>query len=329
MRRVATALLLVATACTSSAPAASSLPIETTIVPTPSTTQQASTSSTGGTSAATTIPEFPSGDRPCGTLAEPSTTYDHVIWIWMENHSAAQVIGKPDAPFVSDLAAKCATAADYRSVGKPSLPNYIGATSGDTWGIGDDAGPSSHRLTVDNLFRQVRAAGGTARSYQEAMTSNCQLGGSGTYAVKHNPAAYYVGEQDRTACTTDDVPFAPHFLDDMSSGNLPTFAFVTPDLCNDTHDCSVATGDNWLSGVLNVLLDMPVYHVGRTAIFLVWDEDSPMPFVALTPSIRPGTVLTQTLDHYSLLRTTEEMLGMTTFLGKAAAAPSMRAGLHA
>jgi hypothetical protein len=330
MRRAAIVLLVVAGACSSSTRSAAT-PTTTSAPAAATSTLSTPPASSGDTAGATsTIPEFPSRDRPCGTLAAPPATYDHVIWIWMENHSAAQVIGQPGAPFVTDLAAKCATATNYRSVGSPSLPNYIGATSGDTWGIADDAGPATHRLTVDNLFRQVRAAGGTAISYQDAMPANCVLGGRSTYAVKHNPAAYYAGGDDRAACITDDVPFAPNFVNAMSSNaTLPTFSFITPDLCNDTHDCPVATGDNWLSGLLSVLLDTPVYHAGRTAIFLVWDEDAPMPFVAITPSVHPGTVITQTVDHYSLLRTTEEMLGITTYLGKAATAPSMRAGLHA
>ena len=114
----------------------------------------------------------------------------------------------------------------------------------------------------------------------------------------------------------------------LAHGTLPTFSFVTPDLCSDTHDCPVATGDEWLKGVLTELLGLPVYKAGRTAIFLVWDEDSPMPFVTIAPSVRPGTVLADQVDHYSLLRTTEEMLGITSFLGKAATAPSMRTALH-
>ena len=77
----------------------------------------------------------------------------------MENHTVDQVIGSGDAPYETGLAAQCGTAADYAEVGSPSLPNYIGATSGDIQGIQDDASPSTHRLDVDNLFRQVRAAG--------------------------------------------------------------------------------------------------------------------------------------------------------------------------
>ena len=110
----------------------------------------------------------------------------------MENHDRQQVLGNPTAAkYEVGLAHQCGTATRYSTVGSPSLPNYLGATSGDTWGIHDDSGPSAHPLTVDNLFRQVRAVGGTERSYEEAMTSPCQLAPGGDYAVKHNPAAYY------------------------------------------------------------------------------------------------------------------------------------------
>jgi hypothetical protein len=70
------------------------------------------------------------------------------------------------------------------------------------------------------------------------------------------------------------------------------------------------------------------YAAGRTAIFVVWDEDSPMPFIAIAPTVRPRTVLGAAVDHYALLRTTEEMLGLPTLLGAAAQAPSMRTSLR-
>src|SRR5439155_13273390 len=127
-------------------------------------------------------------------------------------------------------------------VGSPSLPNYIGATSSGTQGIADDAGPSTHLLTVDNLFRQVRTSGRTEHSFEDAMPSNCDLGSGGNYAVKHNPAAYYTGAVDRAACRADDVGFTGT----LPPGPLPTFSFVTPDLGNDTHDCSASTCDGWL-----------------------------------------------------------------------------------
>lgn len=241
----------------------------------------------------------------------------------MENHSFSQVMGQADSPYVNSLAAECTTASNYQQVGKPSLPNYIGATSGDTWGIADDAGPDTHVLTADNIFRQVRAAGGTAVSYQEAMPSPCATESSGTYAVKHNPAAYYQGADDRAACQRDNLP-----LDQFHPDALPTFAFVTPDLCNDTHDCPVSTGDQWLANFLPPLLLSNTYRQGRTAVFVVWDEDSPMPFLAITQTAPAGGVITDPVNHYSLLRTTEQFLCLPP-LANAATAVSMRGSLRA
>jgi hypothetical protein len=271
-------------------------------------------------------------DGPCGTATAAPKTYEHVVWIWMENHRRDAVIGNADAPFLTDLAQRCGTATDYRAVGAPSLPNYLGATSGDTHGITNDGAPSVHPLTVDNLFRQVRDAGGTVRTYAEAMPSPCALVGSGRYAAKHNPAAYYVGGTDRDACASEDLPLGTAtsgpLADDIDDGKLPAFTFVIPDLCNDTHDCSVATGDTWLRDWITRLTSGPDYHDGTTAIFVVWDEPTPMPFLAVAPSVAAGSETGMAVDHYALLRTTEEMLGLPTTLGAASSASSLRPLLH-
>jgi len=314
-RALAFATLALLAACSS----------EGTATPSTSAATSPPTTSPSTTDASTTIAPTTTVELEltptCGATIAPPARYDHVVWVWMENHSFSQVMGQADSPYVNSLAAECTTASNYQQVGKPSLPNYIGATSGDTWGIADDAGPDTHVLTADNIFRQVRAAGGTAVSYQEAMPSPCATESSGTYAVKHNPAAYYQGADDRAACQRDNLP-----LDQFRPDDLPTFAFVTPDLCNDTHDCPVSTGDQWLSNFLPSVLFSNTYRQGRTAVFLVWDEDSPMPFVAITQTSPAGGVITDPVNHYSLLRTTEEMLGLP-LLANAASAPSMRGAL--
>jgi hypothetical protein len=123
------------------------------------------------------------------------------------------------------------------------------------------------------------------------------------------------------------------FLDDLANGNLPSFSFVTPNLCNDTHDCSVTTGDDWLKAFIPKLTSTPQYQSGSTAIFVTWDEDdmtnvNQVATIVIAPSTVPGTKSAVKFDHYSLLRTTEEMLGLTTFLGGAASATSMRGGFN-
>src|SRR5215472_13146551 len=66
---------------------------------------------------------------PCGTVTT-APTYTHVIWIWMENHSFGDIIGSSQAPFINSLATECGLATNYHNISHPSLPNYVGATSG-------------------------------------------------------------------------------------------------------------------------------------------------------------------------------------------------------
>jgi len=269
-----------------------------------------------------------SSKNPCGVSGASAGDVTHVMWIWMENHNAGDVLSNPDAPFENQLKDECGSSTTYESVGSPSLPNYIGATAGDTFGIHDDAAPTAHRLTADNLFRQARTAGLESKSYEDAMDSPCSLAGSGTYAVKHNPAAYFFGGDDHKACTHDNVALGTinsgPLSDDLRLDALPEFSFITPDLCNDTHDCPVATGDKFLAELVPAILDSATYRSGSLVVFIVWDEPTPMPLLVIAPSVKPGTTASTPFSHYSLLRTTEEILGFP-LLAKANDAASMRA----
>ena len=268
----------------------------------------------------------------CGT-ARPPRTWAHVIWIWMENRSYDNVVGNRSAPYRNRLAAQCGLATDYRAVAHPSLPNYVAATSGGTWGIADDSPPSTHRLRVASIFGQLTAAGKTWRSYEESMPSNCDLTSSGDYAVKHNPAAYYV--PDREACRRSDVPMGTtssgRFTSDLRAGRLPTFSFVTPNLCDDMHDCSTSTGDRWLSRWVPRIVAGPDYRRGDTVLVITFDEaedpSNRVAAVVVSPSTPPRTRSAASFTHYSLLKTTEQLLGLPA-LGRARGAASMRSSFH-
>jgi hypothetical protein len=267
------------------------------------------------TAAASSTAPPPGG--PCGRTATAPATYDHVVWIVMENEANVSIMGSSSAPYINALAQQCGSASQFYAETHPSLPNYIAMTSGSTQGIVDDNGPSSHLLNVPSIFSQLP---GGWRALQESMTANCLLYNSGLYAVRHNPATYF--SNIRTECGARDVPLGS--TPDLSA----RFTFVTPNLCNDMHDCSVATGDAWLKTFLGKVFATPEYSAGRTAVFLTWDEDDSghgnrIATLVAAPSIAPGTVSAQTFDHYSMLRTTEEMLGLG-FIGNAASAASMR-----
>ncbi len=259
--------------------------------------------------------------QPCATSKAPPPVYDHVVWIVMENRDYGQIIGAADAPYINKLAQMCGLASNFHAETHPSLPNYVALTSGGTQGIRDDAGPSSHSLQVASIFSQL----GTGwRALQESMPGNCSLSNSGRYAVKHNPAAYYLNI--RTQCQAQDVPLADP--PDVSA----RFTFITPDLCSDMHDCSTADGDHWLATWVPKILDSPEYKSGSTAVFLTWDEangsGNHIATVVISPSTPRGAISTDRFDHYSLLRTTEELLGINASLGQAASAQSMRASFH-
>ena len=280
------------------------------------------------------VPASAPGTRPCGTVG--STTYDHVIWILMENKSYGSVIGNASAPFETALAKECATAAQWHDAGSQydSLPNYIAMTTGIPTGdprldpFGCDCAPAdSVNVTVDNLFRQVRNAGLTEKSYAEGMSGNCSDGGT-TYGPKHNPALYMWGDGDRQACRADDVPMGSSssgsFIDVLRAGTLPNFSFIAPNLCHDMHDCGVATGDAYLKTLIGNILASRLYGQGHTALVVAWDEDTPIPNLVVSPSVRPGTVVQSKVTHYSLLRATEDIFGLPRLLA-AADAPDLRA----
>jgi phospholipase C len=241
----------------------------------------------------------------------------------MENKSYDDVVGSAAAPFANRLAKACGLATDYHALTHPSLPNYIGATSGATHGIVDDGPPVAHPLRVPSIYSQVDAAGKTWREYEESAPGRCPLASSGRYAVKHDPAPYYRGI--RRECALGDVPLGTtargSLRADLANGTLPAFSFVTPNLCDDTHDCGVATGDAWLQSWFERILSSPDYRAGDTVVFLTWDEDGSasnrVPMIVVSPSTAPGTVSTASFDHYSLLRTTEQLLGIRRLLGHA------------
>jgi phosphatidylinositol-3-phosphatase len=242
-----------------------------------------------------------------------------VIWILMENHSFNEIIGNSAAPYINQLASHCGLATNYFAVSHPSLPNYIALTSGSTQGITDDNPPSSHRLNVPSIFSQLEGSPSRWRSLEESMPSNCDRTDSGEYAVRHNPAADYVNLPD---CNVFDVPFSSP--NDFSA----RFTFVTPNLIDDMHDGTVQQGDTFLSNFVPTILSSPEYQAGKTILYITWDEDdgtqsNQVATLVIAPSVKPGTRSAMLFNHYSLLRTTEEQLGLG-LLGNAANATSMR-----
>ena len=277
-------------------------------------------------------PPPPPPASACGTRHGRSAI-TKVLWILMENKNYTSIVGSRSAPFENQIAQACGLATNYHAVAHPSLPNYVALTSGSTQGITNDAGPGSHRLDVPTIYHQAYPS---AKGYAEGMASNCATGGGRRYYVRHALWPYYVNGRagnQHTECLANDVPMGTvasgSFHDAVANGRLPAFSLVTPDSCNDMHDCGVATGDAWLAGVVPRILAGRDYVRGRLAVVIVFDENSgasgnQVYCAVISPFTRPRTRSSVNFTHYSLLRTTEEILGLR-LLGNARTATSMRA----
>jgi len=101
----------------------------------------------------------------CGVLETPPPLWEHVVWIWFENHGYDEIIGSSDAPFLNrTLVAGCGLATNAHNETHPSLPNYIAATSGLPPGVlgrwRSDCNAAGGCLTrAASLFAQVPSWG--------------------------------------------------------------------------------------------------------------------------------------------------------------------------
>jgi phospholipase C len=266
----------------------------------------------------------------------------------MENRDYPQVVGNPQAPYENHtLIAECGLATNFHNITHPSLPNYLAATSGAILAH-SDCGPAACPTTAPSLFGQVRAASKRWRAYQESMPANCQRTDTGAYAARHNPPAYYA--PITADCARWDLPVGDassgNLIRDLRSDTLPDFAFITPNLCHDTHDCPVSAGDRWLATWIPRILESPAYQAGATALLLTWDEGDSgggsdcarntslpgchIPTIVISPTTPAGTRSSRLFNHYSLLKTTEQLLGLPTTLGHASdpATRSMRGAFN-
>ena len=181
------------------------------------------------------------------------------------------------------------------------------------------------------MFDAVIAAGGTAKTYAEAMPAPCALEPAGSYAVKHNPWAYFSSTTSRDNCGRFDVPAGTPddgaLRDDIDAAALPTVGLLIPQICNDAHDCPLSTADDWLRQWLPVIMDGPDYRAGVLAVVVTFDEDDrTADNLILTTVIAPTVakiVAGAPLTHYSLSRYLAE-LGGAAPLGEAATAASFR-----
>jgi peptidoglycan hydrolase-like protein with peptidoglycan-binding domain len=244
----------------------------------------------------------------------PPPRPDHIVLVMFENKKYSSMTTSA-APYLNSLAAQGARFTKSFGITHPSQPNYIALLSGSVQGVTGDECPKNF-TGKENLAHQLIAAGLTFKGYSETMPSDGYTGcASGTYVRKHNSWVDF-----------DNVPASSNltyasFPTDYST--LPTVSFVTPNLCNDMHDCAIGTGDTWTKSHLDGYAQWAKSH--NSLLIVTFDEDNftsvNQIFTAFVGQhVKVGSYPEQ-INHYSVLRTIESAYGLAAIGGAASATP--------
>ena len=239
---------------------------------------------------------------------------DHVVIVIEENHAYSAIIGSSSAPYINSLAAQGALFTESFAISHPSQPNYLALFSGSTQGITSDSCP--HYFGASNLGSELFAAGYTFAGYSESMPTDSFIGcGSGGYARKHNPWVNFTNVPSAANLTLASFPT------DFSA--LPTVSFVIPNLGNDMHNGSVRAGDSWLQSHLDAYVQWA--RTNNSLLIVTWDEDdrsenNHIATLFIGPMVQPGQYSGR-INHYTILRTLEDMFGLPYAGESATAAP--------
>lgn len=278
----------------------------------------------------TPAPMVPPLSEPFPAPNPDIPNFDHVVLIIFENKEFENVIGNPEAPTMNQLATENTLLTQFYTITHPSLQNYIALVGGDTYGYTENC--KNCPVTATNLADLIELSGRDWKTYQEDMPDECTLYDSkNKYVVRHNPFLYFSSiVNDKERCH-DHVEEYYEFKDDIDTGDLPDFIFITPSLCNSGHDCPLQTADTWLSNMLPPLIDAFQKESDNYLVVITWDEGESdksccglmepaggrVATILISPQAKSNFQDDTPYTTYSLLRTVSEAWGLP-LLGHAA-----------
>ena len=295
-------------------------------LPTPTEALITATLSASQTPASKNSNSLPPTSTPSSSTFVPG--FAHIVVIIFENKEASSVIGNPEMPAYNRMAQAYASLEQYYAVAHPSLPNYLALIGGDTFGVQSDC--TKCFINATSLPDEIETSGRTWKAYQESMPKPCFIGSVVLYAQKHNPFIYFDPIRlDQKRCEQHIVPLTQMQVD-LDNQSFPDFAFISPNICNDAHDCPLKSADSWLDQILNTLIPALDADKQPYLIVLTWDEGQGshsccglpqyaggrVATVLISPQVKNGFKDETPYTHYSLLKTIEAAWGLP-FLGHA------------
>ena len=267
---------------------------------------------------------FVSASGFCQTLP----AFKHVFVVVEENNNYSSVIGNSSMPYLNGLAKTYGLGTQYYANTHPSIGNYFLLTTGQI--ITNNDGYTG-TVTADNVVRHLMTAGKTWKSYEESLPYTGYIQPDvGLYARRHCPLSFFSDVINSSSEKLNLVPFT-QFATDLANGHLPQYSFITPNLCNDAHNCSLATADGWLKKNIAPLIASNTFKDGGLLIIL-FDESANdnthgggrVAWVAVSPQFsKMGYKSTTLYQHQNTLRLMLQGLGVTSYPGTASSVNDM------
>ena len=273
------------------------------------------------------------------TNASPSSPlyFSYVVNIWMENKNCAGFLTSSNAPYEYSLATQYAyDNCQFSDIASPSAPDYIGFLGGSYPSCAtSDADPSSCSAGAQtNLVDRLEAAGLSWNAYLEnyPAVSGCSgMSGTGSYYARHEPFLYFTditGNSARCAKILNSGGSAGSSSDSAFLSTLnqasgwPNYIWLTPNGCNDMHDCGTSSGDTWLSTLIPKILSSTLFTTQKAAIILNWDEYAPAPGPIFAGSaVKTSYVSTASYNTYSLTSTLLNNWGLSCLVNDCGKTP--------
>lgn len=269
---------------------------------------------------------------------------DHVFMVYMENKGFTEIVGSPNAPYLNSLIDTYGFGTNYYGLTHPSDPNYYPIVGGSDFGFNWNC--PANCFDAHNLADNVEAAGLNWAGYAEGgggySDPTDRLPFLAFSDIYNDPARVesHLFDISRMGVDLNDPATAPNFVwfaandefnmegpTDLPFGALMWFV----GLLDPRHQYNVAAGDEWLSEQVPVIMNSSTWQNPnvRSAIFITFDEDYnnislgvgnqgnhivmvviPSPG-AVNSGMRSGHFIADDYaNHYSLLRTIEEALGL-------------------
>jgi phospholipase C len=274
-----------------------------------------------------TVISAPTGTSTPIPTPRPVPAFKHVVILIFEFKEFGLVIGNSQMPNYNRLAKENTLFSQEYAIMHPSLPNYLALIGGDTFGITKTC--EDCFINARTLVDEIEDAGLTWKTYQEDFPRPCFLGSSDVYAQKHNPFIYFDSVRLNKERCDSHIVNLKELPKDLAAGTLPNFVFITPNICNDAHDCDVKTADTWLGPWVRQLQDYPGMR-DDGLIILTWDEGNGdhgccgivpgggrVATVFISNRVKPGLKVDTPYTHYSILKTISAAFDLP-YIGKAA-----------